>query len=85
MYPAADPLTAKSLFSAWAVFLLTGVEVNISELAAFIISLSSQGVRLEECVKGPIVVDAEFWNKRDEYLTILKNRFVIMDSSISMT
>ena len=73
MYPAADPLTAKSLFSAWAVFLLTGVEVNISELDAFIISLSSQGVRLEEWGKGTSVVDANFMKNRDECLTLLTN------------
>ena len=63
MSPIADPLSAKSLSSAWDASLSTGVDVTILELDTSIFGLSSQGVRMEEWGKSMGIVDANFVTK----------------------
>ena len=59
--------------SAWSTYLLTRGESAISELATSIFGLSSQEMRLDDWGKGLRVVDADFKNKKDKCLTLLKN------------
>ena len=65
----------KSQALAWAKALLTGVEVENSELATFISGLSYQGESLEEMCKVPNPCKYTFNKNKYECLVLLTNSF----------